>query len=648
MRVITETSVIGEGVDGMRSLILGTAGHIDHGKTALVRALTGTDTDRLKEERERGITIELGFAELVGDDSTRFGVVDVPGHEAFVRAMVAGAAGMDVVLLVVAADEGVMPQTREHLSIVELLGVPSLVVALTKCDLVEEEWLELVHAEVADLLEPTPYAHARRIETSAAAGKGIDALVDALVEAAGRVDLDRRSDVTRLPLDRVFTIQGTGTVVTGTLWSGSLRVGALVRILPQSLDARVRSLEVHGREAEEAEAGERTAVALVGDGSDRNEIGRGSTIVSDSAWSPTSMLTAEVRMLPDTDWCLEHNQRVHLHLATAEVRARCVVLEDGPLGPGGRGWVQFRLEEPLVARARDRFVVRAYSPVTTIGGGVVAEPDPPKRRSLDGDVRAWLSALIGTEPRSAIRAALELAGWAGVTAHRLPLVTGLLPDEALATVDGCDGEGWLRIGERIFSASVRREVVRRIVGAVERAHSEDPLRPAIALSSIRSAIPAWAPAELADGAIAELVEAGRLVAEAGGVRRPDHEVRLTGEQEEVSRRFIDLFEAKGLSAPPVEELPSELRARPDFWPLLRHLEAADVIRSVADGLYVSARALDDAEARIRRELGGRTELGPADFRTALPVTRKHLIPLLNYFDGRGATVRQPSGRDVPG
>lgn len=644
---MTGTPVIKQGGDAMRRLILGTAGHIDHGKTALVRALTGTDTDRLKEEKERGITIELGFAELTCGDSTRFGVVDVPGHEAFVRAMVAGAAGMDVVLLVVAADEGVMPQTREHLSIVELLGVPSLVVALTKCDLVEEEWLELVHAEVGELLESTPYAHAHRVETSAVAGQGIDALVGALMEAAGRVDGDRRSDVTRLPVDRVFTIQGTGTVATGTLWSGSLRVGALVRVLPESLDARVRSLEVHSREAEEATAGERTAVALVGDGSDREVIGRGSTIVTDTAWLPTSMLTAEIRMLPDTDWNLEHNQRVHVHLATAEVRARCVLLDDRPLGAGGSGWVQLRLEEPLVARARDRFVVRAYSPVTTIGGGVVAEPDPPKRKSLDDDVLASLSSVIRGDPVAAVRAGLELAGWAGVTTARLPLVTGLSPDEALATVGSHEREEWLRVGDRLFSGSIRHVAVRRVLDAVDRAHGEDPLRPAIALSSIRSAIPTWAPPDLADGVIAELVEEGRLVAEAGGARRPDHEVRLTAEQKEVSQRLLDVFDDEGLSAPPVEELPPELRARSDFWPLLRHLEAADLIRSVTDGLYASARALDEAEARVRRELGGRTDLGPADFRAALPVTRKHLIPLLNYFDSRGATVRQPSGRDVP-
>ncbi|MGB1657232.1 MAG: selenocysteine-specific translation elongation factor, partial [Longimicrobiales bacterium] len=245
-------------------MILGTAGHIDHGKTALVRALTGTDTDRLKEEKARGITIELGFAELVAEGRPHFGVVDVPGHEAFVRAMVAGAAGMDVVLLVVAADEGVMPQTREHLAIVELLAVPELVVAITKCDAVEEEWLELVDADIEDVLSSTRYAGAPRIRTSALARTGLEDLLDTLSDAAERVRADTAVDVTRLPLDRVFTIQGTGTVGTGTLWSGAIETGAKVRLLPDDLQARVRGLQVHGRDADRAEAGDRTAVALTG------------------------------------------------------------------------------------------------------------------------------------------------------------------------------------------------------------------------------------------------------------------------------------------------------------------------------------------------------------------------------------------------
>ncbi|HET9947609.1 MAG TPA: selenocysteine-specific translation elongation factor, partial [Longimicrobiales bacterium] len=406
-------------------MILGTAGHIDHGKTALVRALTGVDTDRLPEERQRGISIELGFAELPLADGLRFGVVDVPGHEAFVRAMVAGAAGMDVVLLVVAADEGVMPQTREHLAIVELLGVPELVVAITKCDAVDEEWLELVEAEVSELLARTPYAGARTLRTSAVQGTGLEALAGALAAAAERVRARPRDDLARLPLDRVFTIQGTGTVVTGTLWSGTLAAGDRVRVLPQGVEARVRSVQVHEREVERAYPGDRTAVALAGEGASRDVIERGSTLITAPDWPATWMLTTRVSLLPDTGWSLAHNQRVRVHHATAEVLARCALLEDAPLAAGEHGWVQLRLEAPLAARARDRLVLRAYSPMTTIGGGVVAEPAPPKRRRLDAAERAALARVVDGGPEEAIAAHVQLCGWSGALEAALPVQVGL-------------------------------------------------------------------------------------------------------------------------------------------------------------------------------------------------------------------------------
>ena len=411
----------------MRGLILGTAGHVDHGKTSLVRALTGVDTDRLKEEKERGITIELGFAELAVAGRVRFGVVDVPGHEDFVRAMVAGAAGMDVVVLVVAADEGVMPQTKEHVAIVELLGVQELVVAITKCDLVDAEWLALVDADVEALLKGTRYANAPRVATSAARSEGLEELVEALVRAAESVQAAAEDDLVRLPLDRVFTIQGTGTVATGTLWSGTLRAGERARILPNDLEARVRTVQVHDCEVDEARAGDRTAVSLSGAGADRAIVDRGATLVTSSDWTPTWMATARVRVLPDSAWSIEQHQRVHVHHGTAEVLARCVLLDTDEIGPGQTGWVQLRLESPLTLRARDRAVLRAYSPVTTIGGAVVAEAAAPKRNRVDERTGGLLEQIIEGEPPEAVGAYLELQGWAGAERSALPVLTGLTP-----------------------------------------------------------------------------------------------------------------------------------------------------------------------------------------------------------------------------
>lgn len=631
----------------MASVILGTAGHIDHGKTALVRALTGTDTDRLKEEKARGITIELGFAELTAPDGTHFGVVDVPGHEAFVRAMLAGAAGMDVVLLVVAADEGVMPQTREHLSIVQLLDVPELVVAVTKCDASEEEWLELVEADVADTLAETRYRGAAVVRTSASEGTGLDQLLDALAEAAARVRRPEAADLARLPLDRVFTIQGTGTVVTGTLWSGTLSAADRVRVLPGDLAGRIRSLQVHGRDAEAAQAGDRTAVALTGDGGDRERVGRGATLVTDPGWEATWMLTTRVEMLPDTAWGLEHNQRVHVHLGTAEVLARCALLEDEALRAGGRGWVQLRLESPLVARAGDRFVIRAYSPVTTIGGGVVAEPLPPKRNRLTDGERALLVSVVDGTAEEALAACLELAGWGGVPRERLTILTGRTPRDAEAALEVVVASGALRTSARVFGSEARQRAQATLAAAVDAGHEEDGLRAVIPLAAVRASLPSWAPAELGQAVIEEMVANGVLEAEDGGVRRPGFRPTLSMDQEEATASLLRTLGAGGLAAPLVDELPPELTSRSDFWPLLRRLEAMGTVRQIADGLYVPSEELDQAAQLVRTELGGQTNLGPATFREVLPVTRKHLIPLLNYLDGLGVTVRHGDGRDVP-
>ncbi len=630
----------------MRALILGTAGHVDHGKTALVRALTGVDTDRLKEEKERGITIELGFAPLELAGRLRFGVVDVPGHEDFVRTMVAGAAGMDVVLLVIAADEGVMPQTREHLAILQMLGVRELVVALTKRDLVDDEWLALVDADVADLLRATLYAQARRVATSATRSTGLDELTEALLEAADRVGPPSSTDLVRLPLDRVFALQGTGTVVTGTLWTGRLRVGERVFVLPDGLDARVRSIQVHGRDVNEASAGERTAVALVGEGGDRARVHRGATLVTSRDWSSALMLTARVHMRPDSQWSLVQRQRVHLHHGTVEVLARCVLLDAEELTPGASGWVQLRLEEPRAARARDRLVLRAYSPVTTIGGAVVAEPAPPKRSRLDAETISGLCRVIDGEPPDAVAAVLDLAGLNGAPRSSLPILTGLEPDVVVSGLEAL-GDECSTAGTRVFGPAARSEAERITLRAVDESHAKHPIRGAVPLAAVREAFPRSAADGLADATIEGLLARGSLEAVDGGVRRPGFRPTLSEDQEAASNRLQRILGEGGLDAPSVDDLPEDLRTRGDLWELLRRLESLGLVRQVADDLFLGAGALEAAAARIRAELGGQKELGPAAFRDVLPVTRKRLLPLLSHFDQRGTTVRRGDGRDVP-
>ncbi|MGE0161144.1 MAG: selenocysteine-specific translation elongation factor [Gemmatimonadales bacterium] len=631
----------------MRASILGTAGHVDHGKTALVRALTGVDTDRLKEEKARGITIELGFAPLEIPGRLRFGVVDVPGHQDFVRTMVAGAAGMDVVLLVVAADEGVMPQTREHVAIAQLLGIRELVVALTKSDLVDEDWLGLVDADVAGFLAATPYAHARRVVTSATRLIGLEELAEALAECGERAQAHDADDIARLPLDRIFAMQGTGTVVTGTLWSGTVRSGDRVFVLPQGLEARIRGVQVHGRDVEQARAGERTAVAISGEGADRDRVERGATLVTTREWPTTRMLTTRVWMLPDSEWSLEPRQRVRVHHGTAEVLARCSLLDADEISPGESGWVQLRLEAPLAARSRDRIVLRSYSPEATIGGAIVAEPVAPKRASVDAGTSAALARVIDGPPLEALRGALELAGMAGVPRAQLPILTGLSPSVIASALTDVEAEG-AASSQRVFGVAARAEGERLVLRALEDGHARHPLRSSVALAQVRDGFPRWAAPDLADAIVQGMVREGRVESVDGGLRRPDHRPTLSEEQESASRHLEEIFRAGGLGAPALAELPDELQRREDLWELLRHLESRGVVRQVADDLFLRSDDLDEAAARIRAELGGRTELGPAAFRDVLPASRKRLLPLLSYFDGRGTTVRRGDGRDVPG
>lgn len=630
----------------MRKLILGTAGHIDHGKTTLVRALTGTDTDRLEEEKRRGITIDLGFARLALGDDTELGIVDVPGHEAFVRNMLAGATGIDLVLLVVAADEGVMPQTREHLAIVELLGVRGGVVAVTKCDLVEDEWLELVLADIEAGLEGTTFADAPIVPVSAATGAGIDELRAALARAAAAVEERRAEDLARLPIDRVFTVRGTGTVVTGTLWSGRIERESTLRLLPSGQAVRVRGLHVHGTEVERAEAGRRVAVAIAG--SERSDIARGDVLVGDDAWQASRMLTVQLRALAGSDWEIRPRQRIRFHLGTTEVMGRVALLGEPRLGAGEVGWAQLRLEEPVVARAGDRFVVRSYSPVTTIGGGIVVEPAPPKRKRLRGGEPEAFTAVLFGAPEDAIRARLDMAGWGGVQVHALSVEVPHTPATVDAAVAALESAGELvRDGDRVYAAKLAEQGRALLLDAVDAFHAVHPLEPGIDREALRRVLPEAARGGLGEWLLDQLLAEGTLVGKGGAVARSEFRHSLSPEQEQARERILSLLLEGGITPPTLGELPGELLSRPDLKPLLRILEEEGAIVPVAAELYYARGPLDDAIESVRRHLAGRDELGPADFKVALPLSRKYLIPLLEFFDRTGVTVRRGDRRAVP-
>jgi selenocysteine-specific elongation factor len=619
-------------MDRRGRVILGTAGHIDHGKTSLVRALTGVDTDRLPEEKRRGITIELGFAPLVLDGFGTIGVVDVPGHEAFVRTMLAGATGIDIALLVVAADEGVMPQTREHVSILQLLGIRGGVVALTKRDLVEDDWLDLVRLDVAELLAGTAMAAAPIIPTSVVTGAGMAQLREALASIAAAQAPRRGDDIFRLPIDRVFTIRGTGTVVTGTVWSGTIARDDTARVLPGGRPVRVRGLQAHGAAIDRAGPGTRLAVALAG--VDHDALARGAVLVSDAGWQESRVVRGDVTLLSNTVAMLSPRATVRFHLGTTEVGAR-VVTAGGPLMAGETKAARIVVDAPIIARAGDRFVLRGGSPVGTIGGGIVVDPTPNHRRA-----RPW-SAPHDSFPSRLVLALAEAAAQ-GLEISDLSVRVGATPAEIAAHL--ADLAGAVRLGGRIFDARSRSDLVETVVRSVDDHHAKQPLDAGAALQTVRAQLSGRP--ELIDDAIRVAAEERRIEIDGGIVRRSGWVPRLSGDQASLKSRLVEILRAAGAEPPSVAELTSA--NGPVVAQLLRLLEREGAVIPVDSERYYEVSALTLLVARLRNEMVGGREYSPSELREVIGLSRKYLIPFLEYCDRRGITERRSVGRVLHG
>ena len=603
-------------------VIIGTAGHIDHGKSALIQALTGRPMDRLAEERRRGITIELNFAPLDLGGGVLAGVVDVPGHEDFVRTMVAGAAGVDVALLVIAADEGIMPQTREHLAILEQLGVPAGVPVLTKADLVEPEWLDLLAEEVRSVLESSPVRFGAVQRVSVRTGEGIEPIRRVLRQLAEEVSPRSASDAFRMPVDRAFSVAGAGTVVTGTVWTGSVAIGAPVRILPGDRAARVRTLEVHGGATDRARPGTRTAIGLAG--VDRSEIRRGDVLVmGDLPWSETTALDVEVALLPGAPRALQARTRVWLHIGTAAVLARAH--PRGQVEPGQRGLVRLVCESPILARGGDRFVLRSYSPVLTIGGGTVLDPLPPRRHAV------WPDDLNSADPGRRGRALL-LRHPEGLTSGQLALALGV-PAGSIAGLFATD-DAVRESGDRWVLTQVLNEAIRRAAERLAAYHGSHPTAPGMPAETLRRELrePAW----IAESAIAALTSGGRVVRELGLLRLSGFSAGVAG-GEALIDRIVALVAAGGLMAPDVPELERRTQ-QSDVGAALRVAAASGRVEAVSRDWYLTREALEEFVAGLRAVgISGEIRVGELRERTGL--SRKYLIPLLEWADRRGLTRR---------
>ncbi len=607
-------------------MIIGTAGHVDHGKSALVTALTGRPMDRLAEERRRGITIDLNFAPLELAPGILAGIVDVPGHEDLVRTMVAGASGMDVAMLVVAADEGIMPQTREHLLVLEQLRVPLGIAVLTKADAADPEWLDLVQAEVTEWLAQSSVPFGAPMVTSARTGRGIDELRARLAEVARARGGRDASDLFRLPVDRVFTVAGTGTVVTGTAISGSVAVGDAVRLLPSGREARVRSIESHGASLARSAPGARTAVAL--SGAERDDIARGDVLVlASEPWESTTRIDAELMLGRGAPAALVDRSRVRVHHGTAEVMAR--VRLDGPLEPGQRAIARLNLESPLVARGEDRLVLRSYSPMTVIGGGRILDPLPESRRRTpaglaSNDAAVRLEALVNRR-----RLGLEL--------RQLPVLLGLPPG-------ACDmllGKSTTLVpaGELLVATAQLDRMAQELVVQVAAFHRQEPHEAGMSVETLRHSL--RVPDALAAAALARAEKSGGLRTRAGVVTVPSFKPVARASEEDQRRLVLAVREA-GLAAPTVAELAERLGVGEALAGLQQAAAGGEVVL-LEPGRFLSLEALEGFAALVR-EVGAAGEITPGALRDRTGLSRKYLIPLLEWTDRTGVTYREGEGR----
>ena len=624
----------------VKHVIVGTAGHIDHGKSALVEALTGTHPDRLEEEKRRGITIDLGFA-FLDLEGVRLGFVDVPGHEKFVRNMLAGVGGIDLVLLVIAADESIKPQTREHFDICRLLEIPRGLIALTKSDLVDPDVLGLVRLEVEEFVRGSFLEGAPIVEVSAKTGQGLDELKRQLSQVAlgaPEKDLSRHF---RLPIDRAFTMKGFGTVVTGTLVSGTIAPEQEVELFPGRKRARVRGLHSGGKAVDRAEAGQRTAVNLAG--IELEDVHRGMVIAAPELFSATQRLDARITLLASAK-TMKNRARVHFHQGTSETITEVLLLDREKLAPGESAFAQLRLRDPILALPGDRFILRQFSPVITIGGGVVVDPLASRHRNSDPRTIPFLEELARND-REGVLAALAQAEPRGLDLAQIVARTGWLESEVRQAARRVADAGRVRIISDqpfvIASCNAVTECIDRLRKEIEKFHASNPLVPGIAKEELRGRAAAGVRVELFRSALEELVTAKQISIAGDLVQRAGREIALLPDEVRAKEQIVREFEQAGLKAPPILEVLAKLKVEPKrAQKLLQLLLREKVLVKVTEDLLFHRNAV----AQLKELLAGYKlkhgqHLPVLAFKELAGVTRKYAIPLLEYLDRERLTRR---------
>lgn len=628
-------------------MIVGTAGHIDHGKTSLVKALTGIDTDRLQEEKRRGITIELGFAHLQLPDGTVAGVVDVPGHERFVKAMVAGAGGVDLAVLVVAADEGVMPQTREHLDICRLLGVKGGVIAVTKADLLPDlgaEWLELLEQDLRALVKGTFLDEAAIIPCSSRTGQGLEDLKKAIAAVARSLPARPSEGPVYLPVDRAFSVKGFGTVVTGTLMSGHLALEEAVSLLPGLVGPlRVRGLQVHGKPVEKVAAGQRTAINLAGVEADA--VSRGMALVRHDELPESRMLDVELTLLPAADTPLPRRKKLLLHLGTAQVECTVALLDRESLDPGQTAFAQLRLASPLAALPDQRFILRGAQALqgrgATIAGGRVLAVSPARRRKGASQV---LAPLVDADADRRVAWLLEQSGYRGFTARELFARSGAAPKQVTRALEllSTRGQAILLDKERrlYLSGEVFGKLRARALALVEDFHAREPLKEGLPKEELRRRLSQDLDPKLFAKLLPALEAEGKVEVQGDVVRVRGKGRALTADDQGDRARVVEALAKAGLAPPRVEELAQGLHLTPArATELLKTASVEGLVIKVADEMYFERRVLDGLKEKLVNHLKEHKEISTQAFKEMVGQTRKWVIPLSEYFDREKVTLR---------
>ena len=627
----------------MKHIIIGTAGHIDHGKTTLIKALTGRNTDRWEEEQRRGITIDLGFTYFDLPNGDRAGIIDVPGHERFINNMVAGVVGMDLVMLVIAADEGIMPQTREHMDILGQLGIEKSIIVLNKCDLVDEEWLELVEEEVKEELEGTFLEGAPVVKVSAASGQGLPELIDTIQKMTENEVTEKDiHTIPRLPIDRAFTLSGFGTIITGTLLAGTIRKEDTLCMYPIGKECKIRSIQVHGESVDVCYAGQRVAINL--SNVKKSEIKRGCVLAPPKNMKNTDLLDVKLNVLPSSMRILTNNSRLHFFSGTSEILCRAVLLDKEEIGPGESGYVQLRLEEEIALRRGDRFVVRFYSPMETIGGGVVLEPNPKKKKRFQKDAIEELKQKESGSSADVIELHVKQHEATMVTMAELAKITALSSDEVEKDIRELEESQTvilfpMKKDTYVWHRTSMEAMTDQILAALSKFHKEHPYRYGMQKAEVHMKFMKQVKPNIFDLYIEKMTEMGRIARKGEFLYCPDHEVPKDEVFEKRARIILDTFERARYDFVRFSEIEFPKLPEGTKEDVLQVLAAEEKVVKINDEMYTLSGYMEDAEKKIREKLKKDGVITIAEVRDMFSTSRKSAKPILEYMDSKKVTKK---------